>query len=69
MTSDLPKCLYIRASDVINSGLGITKRTFYKAVESGALPKHRFPGRKYAMYRREEVLRVFQLEKSLTEGS
>ena len=58
-------CVYVKPADVFGSRLGITRKMFYKAVNSGALTGVVLPGCVHHVYRRDEVLRVFGIE----EGS
>lgn len=61
MDAGLKESIYVKPADVVGSRIGVTRKMFYKAVESGALKGVVMPGCVHHVYRRDEVLRVFGL--------
>ena len=55
----LPREVFVRRSDVLGCGLGITKYALTKAVRLGLVTRHVFPGMTYGRYRRAEIWEVF----------
>jgi len=58
----LPEKVWLKRGEIINAGLGITKRDLRKVIDEGALEGRAFPGCKYRKYRREDVMRVFGIK-------
>ena len=67
MDAGLKESIYVKPADVVRSRIGISRKQFYKAVESGALRGTVLPGCVHRVYRRDEVLRVFGIEEAKDE--
>ncbi|MHC4616806.1 MAG: hypothetical protein ACYTEQ_03535 [Planctomycetota bacterium] len=57
--NDLPQKLLVTRSEILNSNIGISKGDFAKAIRCRAITPVRTPGKKYAKYYRDDVIKVF----------
>jgi predicted site-specific integrase-resolvase len=56
----LPNKIFLRRSEILACP-EISKKALRKAIDAGVIKRVVFPGGKYAKFRRDEVVRVFQL--------
>ena len=57
----LPKKGLLTQGEVVNADVGVTKKDLLRAVRTGAIARVVFSGRQRGKYKREDIVRVFQI--------